>query len=56
LEILEAEIIAAWKEEYFLLMNYRLDISAKEMERWTVLMNSFGSVGQPASIVNDLFS
>jgi hypothetical protein len=39
LEAVDKELAEIWKREHFLVLNYRLDISAKEIERWTSIMN-----------------
>ena len=39
MNIVEQKFEEIWKEEHTLVLNYRLDIAAKELERWTAVMN-----------------
>lgn len=39
LEAIDRELAEIWRREHFLVLNYRLDISAKEIERWTSIVN-----------------
>lgn len=37
----EDSFMTIWSEEHFLALNYRLDVSAKELERWTAIGETF---------------
>ncbi len=38
LAAIEEEMQGIWREEHFLALNYRMDIAAKEIERWTAVL------------------